>query len=57
MNGQMKKYKESLKETSGPVMLSQIKKTMDLRGLIKYAKDKGVKVQQLTEKEKMSFVK
>ena len=26
MNGQMKKYKESLKETSGPVMLSQIKK-------------------------------
>ena len=33
------------------------KKTMGLRGLIKYAKDKGVKVQQLTEKEKMSFVK
>ena len=33
------------------------KKIMDLRGLIKYTKDKGVKVQQLTEKEKMSFVK
>ena len=33
------------------------KKIMDLRGLIKYAKDKGVKAQRLTEKEKMSFVK
>ena len=40
MNGQMKKYKESLKETPEPIMLSQIEKTMDLRGLIKYAKEK-----------------
>lgn len=57
MNGQMKKYKESLKEMSEPIMLSQMTKTMDLRGLMKYAKQKGVKVAQLTEKERMSFVK
>ena len=35
-----------------PIMLSQIKNTVDLRGLLKYAKEKGVKVSQLTEKEK-----
>lgn len=57
MNGQMKKYKESLKKMSEPIMLSQMTKTMDLRGLMKYAKEKGVKVAQLSEKEKMSFVK
>ena len=57
MNGQMKRYKESLKEMSEPIMLSQMTKTMDLRGLMKYAKEKGVKVAQLSEKEKMSFVK
>ena len=57
MNGQMKKYKESVKEMPEPIMLSQMTKTMDLRGLMKYAKEKGVKVAQLTEKEKLSFVK
>ena len=30
---------------------------LDLRGLIKYAKKKGVKVIDLTEGEKASFVK
>ena len=57
MNGQMKKYKESLANTPEPILLSQMKKTMDLRGLMKYAKEKGLKVEQLTEKERMSFVK
>lgn len=57
MNGQMKKYKESLKEMSEPIMLSQIKKSVDLRGLINYAKAKGIKVNQLTEKEKILFIK
>ncbi len=57
MNEQMQRYKESLKEMSEPVMLSQMTKTVDLRGLMKYAKEKGVKVAQLSEKERMSFVK
>ena len=57
MNGQMRRYRESLKGMSEPILLSQMKKTMDLRGLMKYAKKKGVKVAQLTEKERMSFMR
>ena len=58
MNGQMKKYKESLANMSGPILLSQCPKArMDLRGLMQYAKEKGVKVIELTEKEKSAFIK
>lgn len=57
MNGQMKRYKESLKEMSMPISLSQATKTMDLRGLMKYAKGKGVKVADLTETESVSFLR
>lgn len=57
MNGQMKKYKESLADTPSPILLSQISQKMDLRGLMKYAKDKGVKVSQLSEDEKMAFLR
>lgn len=57
MNGQMKRYSESLKNMSEPVLLSQISKTMDLRGLMRYAKEKGKKVAQLTEEEKLAFVR
>ncbi len=57
MNGQMRKYSESLKNMSEPVLLSQISKTMDLRGLMLYAKEKGKKVAQLTEEERLSFVR
>ncbi|MGN1405532.1 MAG: hypothetical protein ACI4WM_04635 [Erysipelotrichaceae bacterium] len=57
MNGQMKKYKESLAKTPDPILLSQINRKMDLRGLMKYAKEKGVRVEQLSEKEKMVFIK
>lgn len=38
MTGQMKRYRESLKETPEPILLSQIQTKMDLRGLMKYAK-------------------
>ncbi len=57
MNEQMQRYKDSLKGMSEPIMLSQMTRAVDLRGLMKYAKEKGVKVAQLTEKEKMSFIK
>ncbi len=57
MSGQMKKYKESLAKTPEPILLSQITKKMDLRGLMLYAREKGVKVAQLTESEKMLFMK
>ena len=57
MNGQMKRYKESLANMSGPVLLSECKKIkMDLSGLMKYAKSKGVKVADLSDEEKARFV-
>lgn len=57
MTVQMKKYKESLETTPEPIMLSQIEQKLDLRGLMNYAKEKGMKVADLTEKEKLSFLK
>ena len=58
MNGQMRRYKESLAKMSDPVLLSQCPKVrLDLRGLMRYAKEKGVKVTDLTEKEKAVFIK
>ena len=56
MTGQMTKYKESLKHMPEPIMLSQIQKKLDLRGLMKYAKKKGLKVSQLTNEEKNRFL-
>lgn len=53
MNGQMKKYKKFLEGMSEPIMLSQMEKTMDLRVLMQYAKNKGVKVSQLTKSERL----
>jgi hypothetical protein len=52
----MKRYRESLAKTSDPILLSQIDQSLNLRGIIRYARDKGVKVEQLTEAEKMRFV-
>ena len=47
MTGQMTKYKESLRHMPEPIMLSQIQKKVDLRGLMNYAKEKGIKVNLL----------
>lgn len=58
MNGQMKKYKDSLNTMQGPILLSQCPNIkLDLHGLMKYAKEKGVKVIDLSEDEKALFVK
>ena len=57
MTGQMKKYRDSLEKTPEPVLLSQIQTKMDLRRLMHYAKEKGKKVMELSEKERMSFIK
>lgn len=57
MNGQMKRYKESLANMSEPILLSQCPKVkLNLRGLMQYAREKGVKVIELTEKEKAAFI-
>lgn len=56
MNGPMKRYKESLAKTQPPVLLSQMKRRLNLKALMEYARQKGVKVTDLTEQEKMAFV-
>ena len=50
-------YRESLQNTPVPILLSQIDTKMDLRGLMTYAKEKGKKVIELTEQERITFVK
>lgn len=60
MNGQMlnsnKRYEESLNRMSTPVYASQLPKVkMNLAGLSRYARDKGVSVRDLTEEEKNQF--
>ncbi|MBQ2287900.1 MAG: hypothetical protein II251_04185 [Lachnospiraceae bacterium] len=58
MYGQMKKYKDSIKNTPGPIMPSQIPEMyLDLRGLMEYAKKTGRKVKDLLEEEKSMFIK
>lgn len=58
MYGQMKRYKNSLKNTPEPIMPSQIPQiNLDLKGLMTYAKKSGKKVINLTEAEKNRFIK
>lgn len=57
MNGQMKRYRESLSRTPGPIMPSQLPKVkLDMRGMVKYAKEKGVEPIKLSDKEKEKFM-
>lgn len=57
MNGQMKRYRESLARTSEPILLSQCPRIkLDLSGMMKYAKSNRKKVMELTEDEKKLFI-
>lgn len=50
-------YVESLKRTAPPILPSQLPKIkMDLAGLSRYAKEKGVSLYDLTEQEKQQFI-
>ncbi len=56
MNGLMNKYRESLKNTQNPVLMSSLPKIkLDLSGLIKYAKSKNMQPSELTVEEKEKF--
>lgn len=57
MYGQMKKYKESLKTMQGPYKPNDFKQHVDIKGIMKYAEKKGVKVVDLTDNEKKAFLK
>ena len=57
MNGLMQKYKDSLENTPGPVSLQDLPPMIiDYRGLVAYAKEKGVHPGMLSEKEKKAFI-
>ena len=57
MNGLMQKYKNSLNNTPGPILLKDMPRmVVDYRGLIKYANEKGVRPLDLTENEKRRFI-
>ena len=57
MNGLMQRYKESLIQTPGPVRLEDLPPMIiDYRGLIEYARKKGVHPGLLSEAEKQAFV-
>lgn len=56
MNGQMERYRASLRETPGPISLGDCPKVkMDLRGLMSYAREKGVHTAELSDAEKLRF--
>ena len=60
MNGPMQnsslRYQESLSKMSSPVFSSRLPKVkMNLKGLSRYAKEKGMMVKDLTEEEKNQF--
>ena len=57
MNGQTMNYKISLNTSVRPILPSELPKVrIDYKGLLNYAKKKGVRVIELTEAEKNAFV-
>lgn len=51
------RYENSLKRMQKPIMPSQLPKIkIDLAGLSRYAKEKGVSLYQLTEDEKNKYI-
>ena len=57
MNGQTNRYRNFLESCPGPILLSQCPRVkMDMRGMVKYAKDKGVQPIDLSDEEKKKFL-
>ena len=57
MNGQMMNYKILSNTSARPIVPSELPDVMiDYKGLLDYAKQKGVRVNDLTDAEKERFV-
>lgn len=57
MNGQMMNYKASMECNTRPILLNELPPIrIDYKGLVKYAKDKGVSVIDLSGSEKDLFI-
>ena len=58
MNGQMKRYKEIIKDMPEPIRLKNRPKiNIDMRGIMDYAEQQGKKVIELSEEERNMFIK
>lgn len=58
MNGQMKRYKEIIKDMPEPIRLKNRPKiNVDMRGIMDYAEKQGKKVIELSEEERNMFIK
>ena len=56
MSGLMESYRASLQDTPGPISIRDCPKVkMDLRGLMAYAREKGVHTAELSDAEKLRF--
>lgn len=59
MNGQMmnyNRYLESLKNTPEPILLGQMPVKMNLKKVADYAKEKGVRISNLSKEELKQFL-
>ena len=57
MNGRMRKYRESLKNTRTVVVPKELHRVrIDYSALVKYAKQKGVEPSRLSDEEKNQFI-
>ena len=57
MNGRMRKYRESLKNTRPVVVPKELHRVrIDYSALVKYAKQKGVEPSRLSDEEKNQFI-
>lgn len=57
MNGQMMNYKASMECDTRPIFLEELTPIrIDYKGLLKYAKEKGVAVINLSDSEKDLFI-
>ncbi len=57
MNGRMMNYRASM-DAQKPIMPSELPNIrIDYKGLVKYAKKKGVRVIELADSEKNRFIK
>lgn len=57
MNGQMMNYKASMECDTRPILLEELPPIrIDYKGLLKYAKEKGVAVINLSDSEKDLFI-
>ena len=50
------KYEESLQNTPGPISLGDNPYTMDIPGIVRYAREKNVSLAMLTDEEKEKFI-